>query len=206
MSFVEVRLREDVERGAEGGPGFRTTIIPLASGHEQRNIDWEFERGQWDLAYGVTNKVTYSEVLAFFRARRGRAIGFRFKDFVDYELDETVQFAAGNGTATKFQLYKWYGGYSTGYRRPIQKPVTGTVEIYVGGVLQTSGVSVNYTNGVVTFTSAPADGAVISAAGEFDVPVRFDIDVLRANVIWENAASFPSIPVVEIRQPFGSLV
>jgi uncharacterized protein (TIGR02217 family) len=205
MSFVEVRLREDVERGAEGGPGFRTTVIPLASGHEQRNIDWEFERGEWDLAYGITDKVTYSEVLAFFRARRGRAIGFRFKDFVDYQLDEASQFAVGNGTATKFQLYKWYGGFGTGYRRPIQKPVTGTVGIYVGGVLQPSGVSVNYTNGVVTFEAAPAGGAVISADGEFDVPVRFNIDTLRANVVWENAASFPNIPVIEIRQPFGSL-
>lgn len=204
MSFVETRIREDVERGAEGGPGFRTTVIPLASGQEQRNIDWEFERGEWDLAYGVTNKIAYTEVLAFFRARRGRAIGFRFKDFVDYELFSTDQFAAGDGTTTKFQLYKWYGGYSTGYRRPIQKPVSATVKVFVGGV-EDVGATVDYTTGVVTLSSPPAAAAVISASGEFDVPVRFNIDTLRANVQWENAASFPSVPIVELRQPFGSL-
>ena len=205
MTFVETRLREDVERGAEGGPGFRTTVLPLASGHEQRNEDWEFERGQWDVAYGITNKVTYSEVLSFFRARKGRAIGFRFKDFIDYELSALDQFAKGDGAKTKFQLYKWYGGFETGYKRPIQKPVSGTILVYVADVLDDS-ATVDYTTGVITLSTAASTDAVISAGGQFDVPVRFDIDALRANVIWEGAASIPNIPLIEIRQPFGSLV
>lgn len=204
MSFVETRLRDDVEKGAEGGPGFKTTVITLSSGHEQRNIDWEYERGEWDLAYGIRTKSAYNETLEFFRARRGRAFGFRFKDWADYELDSTQQFAEGDGATLKFQLFKWYGGYLTGYSRPIQKPVDGTVRVFVDGVEDT-GATVDSTTGVITFLSAPIASAVISASGEFDVPVRFALDRMAASVEWENAAAIPNIPIIELRQPFGSL-
>lgn len=207
MSFVELRLRDDIESGAEGGPGFKTTVTTLASGHEQRNIDWEFERGEWDLSYGIQTKNDYREVLSFFRARRGRAIGFRFKDWADYRLFRGEQFAAGDGVSTKFQLYKWYGGFnlSDSYRRPIQKPVDGTVSIFVNDVLD-AGAVVDPITGVVTLSSPAGGASVISAEGEFDVPVRFGLDRMSAVLNWEDAAALPNIPILELRQPFGSLV
>lgn len=205
MSFVEERLRDDIESGAEGGPGFKTTITTLSSGHEQRNIDWEYERGEWDLSYGIQTKNDYREVLSFFRARRGRAVGFRFKDWVDYRVFRAEQFAEGDGSTTKFQLYKWYGGFNTGYQRPIQKPVDGTFTIYVDDV-EVPTATIDPLTGVVTFVSAPGVFDVISAEGEFDVPVRFALDRMNAAVEWEEAASLPNIPIIELRQPFGSLV
>ncbi len=53
--FHEVRMPIDVERGAVGGPGFKTRVLPLESGFEQRNIDWSDTRGEWDLSYGLMN-------------------------------------------------------------------------------------------------------------------------------------------------------
>ena len=205
MSFVEERLRDDIESGAEGGPGFKTTVTTLSSGHEQRNIDWEYDRGEWDLSYGIQTKNDYRVVLAFFRARRGRAIGFRFKDWADYRVFQTEQFAEGDGSTLKFQLYKWYGGFNTGYRRAIQKPVDGTFTIYVDDVEDTD-ATIDPATGVITFLSAPGNGDVISAAGEFDVPVRLALDRMSASIEWVDAASLPNIPIIELRQPFGSLV
>ena len=57
--------------------------------------------------------------------------------------------------------------------REIKKPVEGA-RIYVAGVLQQSGVSVDLTTGIVTFGSTPA--ATPEAEFEFDVPVQFASD------------------------------
>ena len=52
--------------------------------------------------------------------------------------------------------------------------------------------------GLVTFASAPADGAAITAGFEFDVPVRFDTDSLLVNLANFQAGEVPSLPLVEV--------
>lgn len=47
-------------------------------------------------------------------------------------------------------------------------------KIYFGAVEQTTGWTVDCKTGIVYFTSAPADGTVISWTGVFDVPMCFD--------------------------------
>ena len=39
--------------GARGGPEFKTRVVTLASGFEQRNIDWERARGRWTIDTGA---------------------------------------------------------------------------------------------------------------------------------------------------------
>jgi uncharacterized protein (TIGR02217 family) len=56
--------------------------------------------------------------------------------------------------------------------RTITKPVAGTVKVYLDGVEQLWGWSVDTTTGVVTFGTAPAMGVEVTADCEFDVPVR----------------------------------
>ena len=41
MAFHNVQLPEEVERGAQGGPQFKTTVFTLSSGYEKRNVEWE---------------------------------------------------------------------------------------------------------------------------------------------------------------------
>ena len=59
-------------------------------------------------------------------------------------------------------------------------------------------VTVDPERGVVTFTSPPDIGAVVSAGFEFDVPVRFDIDRIDVNLSAFDAGRIPSIPITEI--------
>lgn len=194
--FDDVRLHEEVEQGATGGPRFQTSITVLATGAEQRNSDWERQRARWELSYGIQNKTDFMDVVKFFYARKGKARGFRFKDWTDYQgTDEAI--GTGDGVATTFQLRKNYTSLVT-FQRKITRPVTGTVVVKKNGVTQS--VTVNYSTGVVTFGVAPASMDAITATFEFDVPVRFDTDELNLEVQTFDAAAIKSLPIVELRE------
>lgn len=137
-------------------------------------------------------------VIAFFRARFGRAYGFRFKDWSDYQgVNQSL--GTGNGTKTAFQLVKNYFSGSNSYSRDIKKPVNGTVKIYLNSILQSSGFTIDHTTGMVTFSSAPANGVLVNADFDFDVPVRFDADQLAVRIDGPGQYLWDAIPIVEIR-------
>jgi uncharacterized protein (TIGR02217 family) len=182
-AFHEVQFPPAISYGASGGPGYLTTVVATASGHEYRNANWAAARGRWNVASGLRDRTHVAELIAFFRARRGRAHGFRFKDWTDYQGLAQV-LGTGNGSLKTFQLVKNYVSGGVTESRTIAKPVAGTVKIYRNGVLVTSGVSIDTATGLMTFTTAPAAGVIVTADFEFDVPVRFDTDqmeILSAN-------------------------
>src|SRR5690606_27702838 len=117
----------------------------------------------------------------FFRARRGRARGFRFRDWTDYTA-QGQPIGTGDGETAVFQLAKRYESGGVAVIRPLRKPVAGTVAVYLDGAAQSSGFSVDDTTGEVTFGTAPAEGVAVTVDCEFDVPVRFDSDSLSASI------------------------
>ena len=114
-------------------------------------------RGRWDVASGLKKQAQIDELIAFFRARRGKAYGFRFKDWTDYKATGQL-LGTGDDALTQFQLVKHYPSGSVIEVRTITKPVAGTVKVYLDGVEQLSGWSVDTTTGLVTFSTAPAAG------------------------------------------------
>jgi uncharacterized protein (TIGR02217 family) len=200
VDFIDVRLPEDIERGAKGGPRFKTTVIGLNAGGEQRNADWSQQKCEFDVSYGVRNKDDWQEVLDHFYMVQGRAIGFRFKDWSDFEATTNL-FGTGDGSEDTFPLYKSYGTSPNLFFRRITRPISA-ISIYVNDVLKTvtTHYTVNYSTGVVTFTAGnePANGATIKWTGEFDIPVRFNTDALDIELIWEDAGSVPQLTLVEI--------
>lgn len=198
-AFDDVRLPDDIERGAQGGPEFQTTIITLGTGFEQRNADWPSQRCRYDLAYGIQGRADYEALIQFFYARLGRARGFRFKDWADFRGTNVI-LGTGTGALTTFQLRKTYTSGSVTYNRKITRPVSGTVTVALNGTNQPTGWSVNLATGVITFAVAPGVGVVVTASFEFDVPVRFDMDRLDATLEWSEAAAFNSLSVVELRE------
>ncbi len=199
MSFFHnIRFPEDIAYGSSGGPEYSTDVIITNSGYEQRNINWQDARSVYNVAHGVKTKEQLDRLLAFFRARKGRAYTFRFKDWADFSAT-FQQIGVGNGIITTFQLVKTYTSGDITETRLITKPVDNSVDIYVNNLLQSGGISVDYTNGLVTFTTPPASGAVIKADFEFDVPVRFDTDRLSASLDSYGIHSWREIPLVEVR-------
>lgn len=207
MAFHEVRFPDNISRGARGGPERRTQIVELASGAEERNASWAHSRRRYDVAYGIRRADDLAAVVAFFEARNGRLHGFRFKDWADFKsclpsqtpgpADQPI--GTGNGAATLYQLTKRYTSGAQSWTRAITKPVAGSVTIALNGTPQASGWSVSTATGLITFTTAPAAGAVLTAGFEFDVPVRFDTDALDVTLGLERLGSITSIPLVELR-------
>jgi len=208
VAFHEVRFPDDISRGARGGPERRTQIVELASGDKERNASWSNSRRRYDVAYGIRRADDLAAVVAFFEGRNGRLHGFRFKDWGDHKsclpsgmpspTDQAI--GTGDGATTAFQLMKRYASGSQTWLRTITKPVAGTVRVAFDGEEQLSGWSVDTTNGVVTFDSAPAEGVAITAGYAFDVPVRFDTDALDVTLDLERLGSITSIPLLEIRR------
>ena len=208
MAFHEVRFPDNISRGARGGPERRTQVVELASGDEERNASWANSRRRYDVAYGIRRADDLASVVAFFEARNGRLHGFRYKDWADYKsalpsqaiTPTDQQIGTGTGSLQTFQLAKRYTSGAQTWVRTIAKPVAGTVRLALGLVEQLSGWTLDATTGVITFTTAPANGVVVRAGFEFDVPVRFDSDTLDVTLDFERLGSITSIPLLEIRR------
>ena len=189
-----------VSEGSSGGPGFKTDIFTGQSGAEQRNSLWQNARCSYDISHGIRNKTDMDTVLAFFYNVRGRAVGFRFKDWSDY-IVENQTIGNGDGSTTDFQLIKTYTTGAYTYTRDIKKPVSGTLtSLTVGGVPKSEGAdfTIDYTTGVVSFGAAPASGAIVVDYIEFDVPCRFDTDEMPITLEAFELETWDGITIVEL--------
>jgi uncharacterized protein (TIGR02217 family) len=207
-AFHEILFPLDIALKSSGGPERRTDVVTLGSGREERNARWAHSRRRYDAGYGVKTLEALSEVVAFFEERRGRLYGFRWRDRLDQASntgavtphDQII--GAGDGTNDSFQLSKTYGSLYAPYRRPIVKPVAGSVRIAVDGVeIDDDDFAVDLATGVVTFAGGhiPAAGQAVTAGFRFDVPVRFDTDYLEVDLAAFAAGVIPKIPLIEIR-------
>lgn len=195
----DVRLPDDIERGARGGPGFKTTVITLSNGREFRNQEWQVARGAWDIGYGLKKREDMDAVISFFYARRGRAHGFRFRDWSDYKLDAEFV-AAVDGDDTKRQIVKTYdpGGLRE-YVRVVTHPVNNaSFKVYVNDLLVVTGFTIDFQTGILDFTLNP--GVNVKVSAEYDVPARFDIDTLPIAMNTQFEGAFPGIAIVELRE------
>ncbi len=198
MSFHEVRFPADISFKATGGPEFKTDVVSLSSGHEKRNSIWSYPRARYELSFKDISKTQSNKTLSFFMARKGKAYGFRFKDWNDFEAKNQI-IGVGNGTQTAFQLVKEYQDEIQNFQRRIYKPVEGSVVCYVNSTLITVGFSVDLVSGILNFTEPPAVAAVISADFQFDVPVRFNTDFLGSGTESYDNTSVRKIELTEVK-------
>lgn len=209
MAFHEVQFPDNISRGARGGPQRRTQIVELASGREERNAAWADSRRRYDVSYGIRRTDDLHAVVEFFEARLGRLYGFRFKDWADYKSglpsrapDARDQLlATGDGARRHFRLRKRYGTEALGWWRAIRKPVVESARVALDEVEQFSGWSIDVTTGILSFNAPPAPGVGVHAGFEFDVPVRFDSDLMDVTLDIERLGSITSIPLIELREP-----
>lgn len=203
--FDEVRFPVEIAMGSSGGPTRQTQVVILGSGAEARNARWANSRREWNVGYGLRSMNDIHLLIKFWEARNGQLIGFRFKDWSDYKScgpDDTPTFldqqiGVGNGVTTSFQFTKLYDSSPSSWLRTTTKPVKNTILIGVNGTLQVAGFSIDYTTGIVTFSVAPASGA-ITWGGEFDNAVRFDSDKLVINLEEWNAGKVQDCMVKEL--------
>lgn len=211
MSFHDVRFPDHISYGSSGGPMFSTTVMGLTSGFERRNINWSKVRATYEAVHGIKDEEDMEEILAFFYARMGRAYSFRYKDWADYETGPQL-LGVGDGVKTEFQIVKNYvsGGYQ--YSRDITKivhkdedgnPINTVENVTIDADLQTE--TIDYillpNQGIIRFLTPPANATQIRISNAvFDVHCRFDTDQLNAVHDFWKTQSWPSIPLVEIKE------
>lgn len=201
VTVLDIQFPVAISYGSSGGPSFLTRIISTQAGFEYRTSAWSRQRGKWNVAHGLKQPADYQALIAFFYSvALGRLNAFRFKDWTDFSdwqngnTSQTVQ----NNAAGHMQLCKTYTFGGQVYNRFIDKPVAGTIVFS-----PPRSTTVNTTNGLTT-------GAQVGDTwtGQFDVPVRFDVDELDMSIDqpWGPngaavAASWRHIPIVEVKVP-----
>ncbi|QJQ32388.1 DUF2460 domain-containing protein [Sphingomonas lacunae] len=205
-AFDDVDFPLALGREASVVAEFSTAIVTGQSGAEQRAPDWDNARLRYDAGPGIRSEADVRVLVDFYRARRGPAVGFRFRDPFDASsavdggapgmADQTI--GTGDGVRTDFPLTKSYGNGAGAARRRITRPVVDSVLVSVNGVAA-SGWTLGPL-GMVSFAVPPASGAEIRAGFLFDVPVRFAEDRLEVSRATWLAGEIATVPLIEVRE------
>ncbi|SBV33939.1 conserved protein of unknown function [uncultured Sphingopyxis sp.] len=209
QAFDAVDFPLAIGREAVVATEFSTQIVSSPSGHEQRASEWAEARMRYDAGPGIRSEADVRLLADFFRARRGAARAFRFRDPFDSSSASDGGLPAaddqllglGDGVRREFALVKHYGAGDAGQARPIRLPVEGSVRVSVDGI-ETAAFLVT-DDGAILLDAAPAAGIAVRAGFLFDVPVRFAEDRLEASRATFLAGELASVPLVEVRAPQG---
>ena len=193
-------------RDAMVTPEFSTSVSVTASGFERRNSLWSNARLRFDIGPGIRSEAELGVLIAFFRARRGAARGFRLRDPSDFSSSGMTGTPAasdqllgiGNGSRSSFALVKRYGEGDAEQLRRITRPHPASVAVSIDDAPVTGWTL--EAGGIVGFAAPPASGAEVRAGFTFDVPVRFAEDQLEVSGAAFAAGEAPSVPVIEIRE------
>lgn len=206
QAFDDILYPLALGRDASVSPEFSTTVATTASGHERRNSLWSDARLRFDVGPGIRSEAELGVLIAFFRARRGPARGFRLADPFDFSSNGMAGtptpsdqlLGAGDGIRSVFDLVKNYGDGADPQQRVITRPRIGTILVSIDGT-QVAGWTWRQ-GGQIEFDTAPPDGAEVRAGFLFDVPVRFAEDRLDVTGANFTAGEAPSVPLLEIRE------
>lgn len=174
--------------GVVSEPEYSVTVVRTASGQERRNRNWSRPLTRVTITVGPGPRADdeVQELLEFYHAVGGSAVGFRYRDVADYKSCRASDTPARtdqplvlvNASPTYYQLTKRYTFGAQTQDREITKPVSGSILIAVNGVLKTENTdyTIDYTTGRVSFITPIASSPipVFTWGGEFDIPVRFD--------------------------------
>lgn len=156
-------------------PVFNTLVSDLGNGNEQRRSKWLFPKYDVIVKYSDMSLANgWQTLFNFYQARKGAAEAFYIYDPA-YILQEDTEYtdqyiATADGSTLTYDI-----------------PGRGVsdVNIYVNGVEETSGFSIDADGGEsnsarVTFTSAVAQGALITCdfTGDLRIRARFTHDRL----------------------------
>ena len=151
-------------------PTFQTRIQRAVSGRELRALDYPYPLWQFALVYDFLRDdpaAGYDELrtlVCFFMMCQGAFGSFLFEDPSDRErVGQWI--GIGNSSAAAFQLQRTMGTTlpGGGFVEPITAPnVVGT--IYFDGIVQDPDTyAVDPETGLVTFSSPPGSGLIITA-------------------------------------------
>jgi uncharacterized protein (TIGR02217 family) len=208
-AFHDVRFPLSISFGATGGPERSVEIVSLSSGREKRNLRQAHALRRFDAGTGLRAIAEIEEILNFYEARKGPLHAFRFRDPFDWKSCSQAnavspvdqQLGVGNGTIATFALSKTYGTLAYAYQRPLYCVVAASLRVAVDGVeVLPSTYQLTAPGSAITFLPGfiPANGKIIKAGFEFDVPVRFEGASLTLSLANFRAGQVQAVPLKEV--------
>jgi uncharacterized protein (TIGR02217 family) len=161
-------------------PTFQTRIQRAVSGRELRALDYPYPLWQFALVYDFLRDAPaagYDELrslLGFFMLCQGAFGTFLFQDPSDFQVTGQ-QIGIGDASTTIFQLQRTLGTSlpGGGFIEPIDAPDSVSA-IYLNGIVEApTTYSVDPNTGLVTFSTAPSSGLIISADFSYYFRCRF---------------------------------
>ena len=191
MFFEAPTFPQTIAVGSKFGPSYSTGIARNLGGYEARNQNQSMPLHEGDVSYGVRTQAQLDELLAFFHGIAGMFNGFRFRHEADYAATAAQGTLTVITVDTTWQMGKTYTLGAISRLRKITKPRASGITFAGGGAYTYSTVT-----GIVTKTGGANP---TSWAGEFDVPVRFNLDEMLPQWVDIEQYDMGAIPIVEIR-------
>lgn len=161
--------------GTERRYAFRTEVQESVAGAEVRQSLRAYPVRSWSLRYEFIrqnlSRTEWSQLAGFFMRHKGRFDDFLFDDIAD-NTATNESLGTGTGAKTQFQLLRRIDGFI----EPIYSP-NAIAQVRVNGT-PTAAYTLNAATGVITFSSAPANGHPVAADFTYYWRVRFEDDTL----------------------------
>jgi uncharacterized protein (TIGR02217 family) len=216
--FLEIQLDPNTNWGTTGGLSYNTIVVANPSRSAETRFPQQ-SRGYWNLSINLTDKSQdqMKDIASHFDAVEGKAWGWRFRNKREYftsndgcktRAPEALTLYAGGTTLQLTHVRSSLGRTSI---IPIRKPdlnsvggITGTgttpFTLYINGVAWASSGNwtLDTTTGIITFASDQT-GNTFMWDGEWDTPMRFDVDDQTAS--WDDfdVLAWDSINIMEIQ-------
>jgi uncharacterized protein (TIGR02217 family) len=164
-------------------PTFQTRIQRAVSGRELRALDYPFPLWQFTLVFDLLRDnpaAGYDELrtlMGFFMLCQGAYGTFLFQDPSDHQVTGQ-QIGSGNASTAVFQLQRAMGAtlLGGGFFEPILAPNVVSA-VYIDGITQAPETySVDPNTGLVTFSTAPGSGLIITTDYSYYFRCRFTDD------------------------------
>ena len=182
-------------------PIMNTVIYTSDSGLETRRQHYSYPLYKIELNYnfladnsisGITLTKGDLETLKGFYNNQGGCFGsFLYLDDVENTCTAQV-FGTGNGSNKVFRLTRSLPGWT----EPICGIITAPL-IYVNGIATSAFTFDN--NGNITFTTAPANGAVLTWTGKYYFRVRFQEDSIELSRTWQGLWENISVKLITVK-------
>lgn len=200
LKIDPVLLPIGVEVAGIGGPRFSTAITPSASKKEKRFSYMLKPRREYTAAF---NPDLVAEILDIYNSGLGPRFGFMARDWGDYRFTKEVLAQIESTDGNAFQISKTYkrknyfdSSIVRSVTRDLLRPDPAATTIFVNDVEDTSFTLID--DGIVVSASSFDTSDIITATGEFFVPVRFTDDSLDLLMNAPDVNSIQSLKLIEI--------
>lgn len=193
--FYDIVFPESISMKSSYMIEYNTIINKSKNGSELRISNYDYPLLSYNVINDIKTKKELEEIINFFKLVKGRACGFKFKDWLDYKaVNQNI--AVADGEQKSFQLIKTYNINNQLQIRKITKPKQ--VNVFINNQSVVENININYNNGIITFDTPPEKDSIITASFEFYVPVRFDNDKIEIIMKNEKVGEIKDLKIIEL--------